>query len=245
MFRIECAPMDERPAYRTMREFSEDERPRERLLRHGPELLADAELIAIVLGSGMFGENVLDFARRILDDAGGLPGLQRADAPSLHRTKGLGPAKAAQIAAAIELGRRVGRILPSEREAFSTPEQVYALLGWRTEGKPTEELYVLPLDMKSRLLGANPPKPIAGGVNAIGVRPAEVFREAIVLQAASVILAHNHPSGDAKPSPQDVATTRELVAAGKLLEIDVLDHVVLGQGGFISLRRESLVTFAR
>ncbi len=82
-------------------------------------------------------------------------------------------------------------------------------------------------------------------MNAIGVRPAEVFREAIVLQAASVILAHNHPSGDPNPSPQDVTTTRELVAAGKLLEIDVLDHVVLGQGGFISLRRESLVTFAR
>jgi len=237
--------MDERPAYRTMREFGEDERPRERLLRHGPELLADAELIAIVLGSGMPGENVLDFARRILDDAGGLPGLQRADAAALHRTRGLGPAKAAQVAAAIELGRRVGRVAPEERPALSAPEQVHTLLGWRTHGKPTEELYVLPLDMKSRLLGANPPRPIAGGVNAVGVRPAEVFREAIVLQAASVILAHNSASGVPWPSPADVATTKELIAAGKLLEIDVLDHVVLGQGSFVSLRRDGLATFAR
>lgn len=232
--------MDERPPYRTMREFGEDERPRERLLRHGPELLADAELVAIVLGSGMPGENVLDFARRILDDAGGLPGLQRSDAAALHRTRGLGPAKAAQIAAAIELGRRVGRVAPEERPSLSAPEQVHNLLGWRTQGKSTEELYVLPLDMKSRLLGANPPKPIAGGVNAVGVRPAEVFREAIVLQATSVILAHNHPSGDPRPSAHDVATTKELIAAGKLLEIDVLDHVVLGQGTFVSLRRDGL-----
>ena len=223
--------------YRTMREFAGDERPRERLLRHGAEILSDAELIAIVLGSGIPGENVVDLARRVLEGVGGLPGLGRANVAALQQAKGLGPAKAAQIAAAIELGRRAQRVDPESRPLLNTPEQVFALLGPRLLGKTKELLYALPLDTRGRLLGGIQPVN-GGGINGVGVRPAEVFREAILLDAASLIVAHNHPSGDPRPSPQDIAVTRELADAGDLLDIDLLDHVVIGQGGFVSLRRE-------
>lgn len=222
--------------YRTMREMAEGERPRERLLRHGPEVLSDAELIAIILGSGSAGENVLDFARRLLDGAGDLGGISRADSGTLQRLRGMGPAKAAQIIAAIELGRRSQQIDPHERPKLATPESIYRLMGARLAARGREELYVLALDTRMRLLGA--PRAINGGVNAISIRPAEVFREAVILQAPQVVLVHNHPSGDPQPSPQDVATTRGLAEAGKLLEIEVVDHVVIGQGRFVSMKRE-------
>ena len=220
-----------------MREFAGDERPRERLLRHGAEVVSDAELVAIILRSGSRGENVVDLARRVLDGLGGLAGLARANAGALQQAKGLGPAKAAEIAAAVELGRRAQRIDPESRPLLTTPELVFALLGPRLVGKTKELLFALPLDTRGRLLGGIQPVN-GGGINGVGVRPAEVFREAILLDAASLIVAHNHPSGDPRPSPQDVAVTRELADAGDLLAIELLDHVVIGQGGFVSLRRE-------
>lgn len=227
----------ERPPYRTMREFASDERPRERLARHGPEVLSEAELVAIALGSGARGENVMDMARRILDELGGLAGLARAEAARLQSVRGLGPAKAAQLAAAIELGRRVQRIDPESRPLLDTPERVFALLGPRLAGRTREVLYALPLDTRGRLLGGLQPVN-GGGVSGVGVRPAEVFREAILLDATSLIIAHNHPSGDPRPSPQDVSITRDLAHAGDVLDIELLDHVVIGQGAFFSLRRE-------
>ncbi|MBA4179151.1 MAG: hypothetical protein C0506_01045 [Anaerolinea sp.] len=226
-----------RNGYRTIRELADDERPRERLLEHGAQVLSDAELIAIILRSGMAGENVVDMARGLVETVGGLSGLARADAKSLMRTKGLGPAKATQLAAAIELGRRVQQIDPDSRPTLRTPESVAALLGPRVLGKTKEELFVLALDMKGRLLGSVVPV-TGGGVNAVGVRPAEVFREAMIVEAVSVILAHNHPSGDPKPSPQDIAVTTELIAAGDLLDIQLQDHVILGHNSFVSMSRE-------
>lgn len=225
--------------YRTIRELADDERPRERLLAHGPGVLSDADLVAIVLGSGLRGENVVDLARRILETMGGLPGLVRADAKAFQRAKGLGPAKAAQLAAAIELGRRVQRIDPGERLAITSPEAVFALLGGPLLGKTKEELYVLSLDTKGRLLGSA--VAVSGGVRAVGMRMADVFREPIVLEATSVVVAHNHPSGDPAPSRQDIEVTQELVAAGELLGITVQDHVIIGQGRFVSLHREGLM----
>lgn len=224
------------PSTHTIRELAHDDRPREKLLRHGPTVLSDNELVAIVLGSGMPGENVLELSRRLLDGTLGLAGLVRADAKTLQRTRGLGPAKAAQIAAAIELGRRVGRLDPESRPIVRTPEEVFALLGPRVVGLAIERLYVLSLDTRSRLLGCS--IVVEGTVNSIPIRNAEVFREPVVLRAVSVILAHNHPSGDARPSPQDVATTKGIVEAGQALDIEVLDHVILGQNSFLSLKRE-------
>lgn len=228
-----------RAPYRTIREWAGDERPRERLLEHGPGVLADAELLAILLRTGRKGENVVDLARRLLETLGGLRGLVRADAASLQRVDGLGPAKAAELAAALELGRRVHAIDPGEQPTLLRPEAVFALLGPRLLGKTREEFYALPLDTKGRLLGGV--APVSGGsVSAVTIRPAETFRQAIMLEATSVILAHNHPSGDPRPSAQDVEVTRELIAAGELLDIEVLDHVVIGAKGFVSLRREGL-----
>ena len=230
---------EEGPAYRTIREWAGDERPRERLLAHGPSALSHSELIAIVLRSGVPGENVVDMARKILDDHGGLSGLMRADLKALQRTRGLGPAKAAQLAAAIELGRRAQLSEPAERPLLTRPETIFELLAPRMRGKTREEFYVLALDTKGRLLGAI--SPLNGGsVNAVQVRPSETFKEAIILDATSVVLVHNHPSGDPRPSPQDIAVTKALIAAGKLLDIDVVDHVVVGTAGFVSMKREGM-----
>jgi len=226
-----------RAPYRTIRELADDERPRERLLRHGPEVLSDGELIAIVLGSGLPGENVVDMARALVESLGGLSGLARADVTALQRTRGLGPAKAAQLAAAVELGRRVQQLDPDSRPLLTSPEAVNALLGPRLIGQSKEWLYALALDTRGRLIGAIAPV-LGGSVNAVNVRPDEVFREAIVLDAVSVVLAHNHPSGDPRPSPQDINITKTLIAAGELLDLTVLDHVVIGSNSFVSLQRE-------
>jgi DNA repair protein RadC len=225
-----------RSPYRTIRELATDDRPRERLLEHGPEVLSDGELVALILGSGMKGENVVDVARGLLATIGGLPGLARAEPKALQRTRGLGPAKAAQLAAAIELGRRVQQTDPDSRPKLATPEQVFQLLGARLLGRPKEEFYVLALDARARLLGAA--NAIHGGVSHIPVHTADVFREAIILEAVSVILVHNHPSGEPRPSPQDVATTKAIVAAGAILGIEVIDHVIIGQGRFVSMKKE-------
>jgi DNA repair protein RadC len=227
-----------RATYRSIRELDERDRPREKLLLHGPSVLSEAELLAIVLGSGLAGENVVDLARRILESTGNLPGLVRADARSLQRAKGVGPAKAAQIAAAIELGRRVQQIDPEQRPQLTSPEAVFRHFGSRLLGRASECLLVLSLDTKGRLLGA--PSSLDGGVSAVTIRPADVFREPVVLAATSVVLVHNHPSGDPSPSPQDVAVTRELLSAGELLGITVQDHVIVGQGRFVSMRSEGL-----
>ena len=225
--------------YRTIRDWAGDERPRERLLEHGPETLSDAELLAIILRSGLAGENVVDMARNLIDSFGGIEGLLRAGPAALQRAKGLGPAKAAQIAASIELGRRAQSIAPSERPDLRTPERVFQLLGPHLVGARREQLYCLALDTRGRLIGGLNPV-ISGTSNIIALRPAEVFREAIILDAPSVILAHNHPSGDPRPSPQDISTTKAFIAAGKILDLNVEDHVVIGTNAWVSMKREKM-----
>jgi DNA repair protein RadC len=229
----------ERPAYRTIRDWAGDERPRERLLEHGPETLSDPELIAIVLRSGLPGENVVDMARGLLETFGGIDGIVRAGPKALQRAKGLGPAKAAQLAAAVELGRRAQGLAMTERHDLRTPEKVFALLGPRLVAARREDLFCLALDTKGRLLGGLNPV-ISGTANSIALRPAELFREAVILDAPSVVLVHNHPSGDPRPSPQDLATTKAFVAAGKLLDITVEDHVIIGTNSWISMKREKM-----
>ncbi len=226
--------------YRTLRELSDDDRPREKLLLHGAGVLSDAELIAILVGSGTPGENVLDLARRLLETHGGLAGLERADAKLIQRSKGLGPAKSALLAAALELGRRVAQLSTEDRPRLATPEEVFKYLSPRMQGRTKEQFYVLSLDTKGRLLGT--PSPLEGSVNGVSIRAAEVFREPILLEAVSVILAHNHPSGDARPSPQDISITAELAKAAALLDIELQDHVVIGQGCFVSLHREGYIS---
>jgi DNA repair protein RadC len=178
-------------------------------------------------------------ARGLIDSFGGLDGLLRAGPKALQRAKGLGPAKAAQVSAAIELGKRAQALSFTERPDLRTPEMVFGLLGPRLVGSRREEVFCLALDTRGRLLGGTTPV-TTGTANALSLRPAELFREAVILDAPSVILAHNHPSGDPRPSPQDISSTKAFIAAGKLLDITVEDHVVLGTNAWVSMKRERM-----
>lgn len=230
------------PARRNGRKISEgdpDLMPRERMERFGPESLADHELIAILLRTGTEREGVLRLSRRLLDEGGGFVGLQRRDYHELLAEGGLGPAKAAALKAALEIGRRVARLPIEDRPAISSPEDVIDLIGFEMAALEQEQLRVVLLDTKNRIIRA-PVQLYQGSVNEASVRIAELFREAVRANAVSVILVHNHPSGDPTPSAADVALTAEVVAAGTLLDIKVLDHLIVGQGRHASLKRLGL-----
>lgn len=215
------------------------DRPRERLAELGAGSLSNAELLGILLRVGIAGENAVRMAERLLNQLGGLPGLHRAAHADLCAVKGLGKAKAAQLMAAIELGRRLASSPAEERQPISSPADAANLLMYRMAALEQEYLFVILLDTRNRVIGA-PLEVYHGSLNTSLIRVGEVFRDAIRLNAAGLIVAHNHPSGDPSPSPEDVAVTRALVEAGKLLDIDVLDHLVFGRYRFVSLKERGL-----
>jgi len=215
-----------------------DERPRERLARVGEGALSTAELLAIILRTGMGGESVLAMARRLLSTYEGLPGLARASFAELRAEKGLGKAKTAQIKAALELGRRMLLVAPEDRFVVRSPADVAQLLIAEMAHLEQEHFRALYLDTRNRLLGSE--TVYIGSLNASHIRVSEVFRDAIKRNCAAIIVAHNHPSGDPTPSPEDVEVTRRLVAAGDLLDIELLDHLIVGQQRFVSLRERGL-----
>ncbi len=225
-------------SYITVKEMPQDERPRERLERVGPQALSTAELLAIILRTGVGGENVLTMATRLLAKYNGLGGLARADFAQIAGEHGLGRAKTAQILASLELGRRLMAENPEERFQIRAPSDAANLLLPILGHKEQEHFVVLYLDTRNRVLDQE--ILYKGSLNTSLVRIAEVFRSAVRRNCAAVIVAHNHPSGDPDPSPEDVALTRRLVEAGKLLEVDVLDHLVIGQNRFVSLRERGL-----
>ena len=210
----------------TIHEMPTGERPRERLKEFGPRTLSNTELIAILLRTGMQGENVLAQASRILTCFDGLSGLARASYAELCRERGLSEAKACQLLAALELGRRSVSLSPTERPVISSPQDVTNLLIAEMAILDQEHLRVLLLNTRNEVLSV--PEVYVGNVNSSVVRPAEVFRPAIRENAPSIIVVHNHPSGDPTPSPQDVSITKDLIACGDMLDIRLLDHVVLG-----------------
>ena len=217
-----------------------DERPRERLLRAGPGALSNAELIAILLRTGMKGESALDIAARLLADQG-LDGLQRLDADLLARERGLGPAKAAQIKAALELGVRLGALQPDQRPRINGPEVVAALLATEMAALEVEELRILVLNAKNEVLATH--NAYTGSVNRTQVRIGEMLRPAVARNAFGIIAVHNHPSGDPAPSPDDLVMTKQLVEAGKLLDVRVLDHVIIGEHGrWVSMVTDGLLS---
>ncbi|MCE1253935.1 MAG: DNA repair protein RadC [Anaerolineae bacterium] len=228
---------ENKTSYRIADLESED-RPRERLARLGAQVLNNAELLAILLRVGMPGENVVQMAQRLLIENGGLYGLRRASFDELSRQRGVGFAKAAQIKAAIELGYRLRLEAPDERPAISSPADAAVLVQYEMEDLVQENLWVLVLDTRNRLMHIE--KLYQGSLNASSVRIGELFKAAIQRNGASLILTHNHPSGDPTPSPEDAAMTRAAVQAGKLLDIDVLDHLVIGRGRFVSLKERKL-----
>jgi len=216
-----------------------DDRPRERLAAVGAAALSHAELLAILLRVGTKGENAVRLAERLLAQWGGLPGLHRMSHADLCQVKGIGQAKAAQLMAAIELGRRIAVSSPDERHAISSPADAANLLMYQMSALEQEYLYVILLDTRNRVLG-KPLEVYHGSLNTSLIRTGEIFREAVKANAAGLIVAHNHPSGDPSPSPEDVAVTRTLVEAGKLLDVEVLDHLVIGRQRFVSLKERGL-----
>jgi DNA repair protein RadC len=228
-------PVEYRP---TIKDMPADERPRERLAHAGPAALSTAELLAIILRTGVSGENVLDVSQRLLAKYSGLSGLARAGFAELCAEKGLGAAKTAQLKAALELGRRLLVTAPDERPQVKSPSDAANLLMGEMGLLEQEHMRVVLLDTRNRVQGMH--TVYQGSLNTTMVRVGELFRDAIRSNSAAIIVAHNHPSGDPTPSPEDVAVTQQIVSAGKLLDIDVLDHLIISQQRFVSLRERGL-----
>jgi DNA repair protein RadC len=225
------------PIYR-ITDLHESDRPRERLAAQGPQALSNAELIAILVRVGVKGENAVSVGQRLLNKFGGLNGLHRAQFAELKNQHGIGEAKAAQIKAAIELGRRLTLESPEERPSINSPADAAALVAYEMSALEQEHLRVMLLDRRNHVLDTV--EIYKGSVNSSQIRVGEIFKEAIRQNASALIVIHNHPSGDPTPSPDDVAVTRAIVQAGKLLDMDVLDHMVIGQGKWVSLKERGL-----
>ena len=223
-----------------IRELPSAERPRERLKALGPHALSAAELLAVVLGSGTGGGSALHVAQAVLARHGGsLRRLAGHPIATLTGVHGVGPVRALVIHAALELGRRLGTEAHDEGEPVRSPQDVWRLYAPRLQDLPVEEFHVAVLDAQHRV--ERDVLVTRGILNSSLVHPREVFREAIAERAAAVILVHNHPSGDPTPSPDDRAVTDQLVAAGKLLDIPVHDHVIVGRGRYASFAEAGLL----
>lgn len=223
-----------------IRELPPAERPRERLTRLGPAALSAVELIAIVVGNGGRGRSGLDLAQAIYARAGGsLRWMGTAPVASLRAVPGMGPAKAVSLHAALELGRRLAAENRGTGPGITGPLDVFRHFAPRLEDLPVEEFHVAVLDTQHRL--ERDITVTRGLLGASLVHPREVFREAIAERAASIILVHNHPSGDPTPSADDRAVTAQLVAAGRLLDIPVHDHVIIGRGRYASFAESGLL----
>lgn len=229
----------ESPEYVLMiRDLPVDLRPRERMLYAGPSALSTAELLAIILRVGNKGENVLRMAERLLSEFGGVTGLAQANFEELCAAYGMGEAKATQIKAALELGRRLMVASPAERLQVRSPVDVANLLMLEMSLLEQEQLRVVLLDTKNFVIKVH--TVYSGSLNSAVVRISEVFREPIRSNSASIAVVHNHPSGDPTPSPEDVRVTEMIVEAGALLDIAVLDHLIIGRNRFVSLKERGL-----
>ena len=235
-------PEEPRPRYNPrISEMPSDERPRERLQHYGAQSLSHAELIAILLRMGNNRESALDMAKRIIARYGTLRGLARATFNELIQMDGVGNAKAAQIQAGLELGKRLRNDPRQDRRPVSKPEDVFELLGDEMSLLTQEHLKVVLLDTKNRVMEVH--EVYIGNVNSSQIRASEVFRAAVKANATSIVVVHNHPSGNPTPSSQDAAVTADLVKAGNLLGIDVLDHVIIGhpdEKRFVSLKEQGI-----
>ncbi|MGD2077458.1 MAG: DNA repair protein RadC [Chloroflexota bacterium] len=221
-----------------IRDLTAADRPRERLLQVGERALSTAELLAIIIRTGVDGENVVRLSERLLAFFDGLPGLARASVTELQTVKGIGPAKAIEIKAALEVGRRLLASAPEQRAQVSSPADAANLLMSDMSLLEQEHLRLILLDTRNQVLAT--PNVYVGSLNTSVIRVGELFRYAIKENAAAIIVAHNHPSGDPSPSPEDVQVTKQIVSAGKLLDIDLLDHVIIGRGRYVSLKERGL-----
>jgi DNA repair protein RadC len=221
-----------------IRDIPEKERPRERLLRLGPESLSDSELLAVIVRTGSPRENVVNLCGHIFAEYN-IKQLSQASLAKLREIHGVGNAKAAQIAAVFELARRLERFCEGPKRKIRSSADVYSIVYPGVRELKKERLTALHLDTKNNILREEVVS--VGSLNANIVHPREIFKSALLESAASVILTHNHPSGDPSPSREDIAVTRKLVDGGNLLGIKVLDHVIIGDGKYVSLKEEGYI----
>jgi DNA repair protein RadC len=223
----------------TIHDLPLSERPRERLQKLGVEVLSAQEVLAVILGRGVAGESVMVTAHRLLSQFGGLKGIADASVEELSEVKGIGLAKAAQIKAAFELSNRLESYAEAgDKPVAKTPEDVVSLVRARLKGKKKEFFLALLLDTRNQLIKVA--EIAIGSLDTSIVHPREVFKEAISASAAAVIFVHNHPSGDPEASEDDIKLTKRLAEAGELVGIEVLDHIIIGDRRFFSLKREGL-----
>ncbi len=220
-------------AYRSIKDWPEEERPRERLLRHGAGSLSDAQLIAIILRTGGKGKSAMDLAMELLDTFGSLEKIEQAATTECCRIGGLGKAKVAQVKASLETGRRLFRETASRGPFFTSGKEVYAYFHPKMKSLKKEIFCCALLDVKNRLMEET--QVSEGTLTSSLIHPREAFRTAVREAAASVIFVHNHPSGDPSPSREDILITERLESAGDTLGIRVLDHVIIGDGQYASM----------
>lgn len=222
----------------TIKELPAEERPRERLIRHGAAVLSNAELLAILLRTGTRNESAISMAYRILKQEQGLRYLVDCDVEQLACINGIGQAKAAQIKAAIELGKRLSAFEPGVDKAIKCPQHVADLLMEDMRYLKKEHMKLVLLNIKCNLISVE--EVSIGSLNASIVHPREVFNPAIRKSSASIIMVHNHPSGDPTPSSEDTAITSRICEAGKLIGIELVDHIIIGDGRYISMKEKGL-----
>jgi DNA repair protein RadC len=223
----------------TVHDLPVGERPRERLLKLGSEALSAQEILSVILGRGTKGESVMMTSQKLLSRFGNLKGVANASVEELVQTSGIGLAKATQIKAAVEFSRRLEADAGEKpRPILKSPEDVIGEVRSQLKGKKKEHFLVLCLDTRNRLI--NRRLVSTGSLDTSIVHPREVFKEAVSSCAASVIFAHNHPSGDPEPSKEDIELTKRLARAGEIVGIDVLDHIIVCDEGFVSLKARNL-----
>ena len=223
----------------TMHDLPMSERPRERLQKHGAEALSTAELLALLMGRGTRGQPVMLTAQKLLAKFGNLQNIGSASIEELSEIEGIGPAKACQIKAALELSKRMDAPDYKKGRPVKSPEEAVDSIRSMLKGKKKEHFYLLCLDTRNRV--TNVDQISIGNLDSSIVHPREVFKTAISCLAASVIFVHNHPSGDLEPSPEDINLTKRLTEAGELVGIPVLDHIIVCDKDFTSLKSRNLI----
>lgn len=219
-----------------LRDLPHEERPRERMMHYGAESLSQAELLAILLRTGTRRESAIHIAQQMLGKIGGLRGLVDLSIEELTEINGIGPAKAIQLKAGIELGRRLANSRFTMPVIIRSPQDAAEILTEQLRYLQKEHFVCLFLNTKNHVIGQETLS--MGSLNASIVHPREVFRAAIKCSSASIICAHNHPSGDPTPSPEDISLTSRLLKAGEIVGIEVLDHLIIGDNGFVSLKEK-------
>jgi len=224
-----------------IKELPQGERPREKMLTKGAQALSNSELVAILLRTGTKNDSVLRVAERLLKkyEELGVAALSSLGPQELSKIKGIGPVKAVTIVAAVELGKRLNGLISADKPVIRTPGDAANLLMARLRYETREHFIIILLSTKNHVLAT--PTISIGSLNASIVHPRELFREAINHSAAAVILVHNHPSGDPTPSCEDIDLTRKLIDVGKILEIHVLDHVIIGDNKYVSLKEKGII----